>query len=167
MSITKKEYNSFQEAFDYFNEKLFSKNLPPCLITLTHSKKYGGFFHRERFTNRTNESKTDELSLNIDCFEDLSDINILSILVHEMVHLWQFHYGKPSRNGYHNKEWSNMMESIGLMPSDTGEPKGQKTGQKMNHYIIEDGSYEKVSNHLLSKGFKLNWQGFMSANNVK
>ena len=39
-----------------------------------------------------------------------------------MTHLEQAHFGKPSRNGYHNKEWADLMERVGLMPSDTGAP---------------------------------------------
>src|SRR5262245_14971271 len=35
---------------------------------------------------------------------------ILSTLVHEMVHGEQHHYGKPSRGGYHNKQWADWME---------------------------------------------------------
>jgi len=161
MAITKKEYTTFQKAYDYFNHELFSGNLPACLITLTHSKKYGGFFHRERFTNRSDDSKTDELSLNIDCFHHIDDREILAILVHEMIHLWQFHYGKPSRNGYHNKQWADKMESIGLIPSDTGQPGGTRTGQSMNHYIIEGGRYDQSTEKLINNGFKINWQIFM------
>jgi len=33
------------------------------------------------------------------------------------------------------------MESIGLMPSDTGEPGGKRTGQRMSDYPIEGGAF--------------------------
>ena len=32
-----------------------------------------------------------------------------------MCHQWQQHFGKPSRNGYHNKQWADKMESVGLI----------------------------------------------------
>jgi predicted SprT family Zn-dependent metalloprotease len=167
MAITKKEYTAFQKAYDYFNQELFSGKLPPCLITLTHSKKYEGFFHRERFTHRRDDRKTDELSLNIDHFHHMADREILAILVHEMVHLWQFHYGKPSRNGYHNKEWSNRMTALGLMPSDIAQPGGNRTGQSMNHYIIEGGRYARLTEKLINQGFKINWQIFKAEREKK
>lgn len=66
---------------------------------------------------------------------------------------------KPSRSGYHNKEWATKMESIGLKPSDTGQPGGKRTGQKVSHYIIEGGKFETSVESLLGNGFKLNWQG--------
>ena len=61
-----------------------------------------------------------------------------------MCHLWQWEFGNPSRNGYHNREWSDRMEDVGLIPSDTGKPGGKKTGQRMTHYIEENGVYFKA-----------------------
>lgn len=92
----------------------------------------------------------------------MSDKDILAILVHEMVHMWQFHYGNPSRNGYHNTEWSTMMESIGLMSSDTGQSGGNRIGQRMDHYIIEGGKYNQLSEKLINQGVKINWQIVMA-----
>lgn len=41
----------------------------------------------------------------------------MQTIVHEMVHLWQYEFGKPSHRTYHNKEADKM--AIGLMPSNT------------------------------------------------
>ena len=35
-------------------------------------------------------------------------------LVHEMVHLWHHHEGKPSRSGYHNTDWADKMATVGV-----------------------------------------------------
>jgi hypothetical protein len=43
-----------------------------------------------------------------------------------MAHLWQWEFGSPYKNGYHNTEWAGKMIEIGLMPSDTGLPNGKK-----------------------------------------
>jgi len=43
------------------------------------------------------------------------------------------------------------MIEIGLVPSDTGEPKGKKTGQKMLHYIEEGRRYQKAFNRIPKK----------------
>ena len=71
-------------------------------------------------------------------------IEVFSTLVHEMAHLWQWDFGKPSRSGYHNREWANKMIEIGLMPTDTGKIGGKQTGQSMTHLIIEGGAYEQA-----------------------
>ena len=82
---------------------------------------------------------------------------MLSTLAHEMVHLWQAHYGKPSRKAYHNREWAAKMRAIGLQPSDTGEPGGKETGQKMGHYTIAGGAFERATAALMDAGFALSW----------
>lgn len=66
----------------------------------------------------------------------------MSTLVHEMCHLWQQEFGRPSRSGYHNEEWADKMAAVGLMPSRTGKPGGRRTGQQMTHYVIEGGPFQ-------------------------
>jgi hypothetical protein len=74
------------------------------------------------------------------------------------VHHWQQHFGKPSVNRYHNKEWAERMEALGLMPSDTGEPGGKRVGQKVTHYIVAGGAFADSCRELLAGGVKLQWQ---------
>jgi len=82
---------------------------------------------------------------------------IMQTLVHEMAHLWQGHFGKPSRNGYHNRQWGNKMKEIGLFPSNTGKPGGRQNGQQMMDYVIEGGEFEKAYKELLNTEFGLTW----------
>lgn len=92
-----------------------------------------------------------------------SPVEIFSTLVHEMVHLWQWEFGEPSRSGYHNKEWAAKMRTIGLIPTDTGKPGGKETGQRMTHYIEEGGKYQKAFEQMPEK-FILpftSWEGEM------
>ena len=49
------------------------------------------------------------------------------------------------------------MQSIGLMPSDTGEPGGKRHGQQMTHYIIEGGPFDLSSKELIEQGRMLSW----------
>jgi hypothetical protein len=75
-----------------------------------------------------------------------------------MVHLWQHHFGTPTRRGYHNREWAHRMDGIGLCPSDTGQPGGKRTGQIMSHFIVEGGPFHQAYTTLLEQGFVLSWQ---------
>lgn len=99
----------------------------------------------------------DEIAMNPDHFKKEPLPKVLSTLVHEMVHVLQAYFGTPSRQCYHNKQWADMMESVGLMPSSTGEPGGERTGQHMSHYIIERGVFDRACTALLKKGFRLSW----------
>jgi len=67
------------------------------------------------------------------------------------VHIWQEEFGKPSRTGYHNQQWARKMETIGLMPSDTGNPGGKKTGQHMSDYPIKEGKFMKALQRMPKK----------------
>jgi predicted SprT family Zn-dependent metalloprotease len=142
MTLTTQEYKKLDAAFEFFNMRLFKGELPPCLITLNRHRRFYGYFSGGMFVSRISPSKVDEIALNPETFEGRTDKEILSTLVHEMVHLQQHHFGKPSRANYHNKQWADWMEEIGLMASKTGEPGGKKTGQGMTHYIIEGGPFE-------------------------
>lgn len=159
--ITKDEYTGFQVAYDYFNMFLFYSDLPNCMITIGHSKKYNGFFAGGRFTGRDDiDDKTDEICLNADGFNGRSDKEILSTLVHEMCHLWQHHHGKPSRSGYHNRQWFKKMIDVGLEPTGTG--------QRVSHSITQGGNFDMVAKQLLeSDGFKLKWQSKARPSNPK
>ena len=128
---TAQAYAELQLAFDHYNRELFAGELPPCLITMQREKRSYGYFSSERFVHHHDKSKTDEIAINPAYFAVVPLLEVLQTVAHEMVHAWQFHFGNPSRSGYHNREWADKMEAIGLMPSSTGQPGGARTGQKM------------------------------------
>lgn len=137
-------YGDLNRAYDFFNERLFAGALPRCLITMQRHKGAYGYFAPERFGSRDGQIITDKIALNPMHFAERTPRDILSTLVHEMAHLWQQHFGKPSRGGYHNKEWGRKMIEIGLHPSSTGEPGGKQTGQRVSHYILAGGAYDRA-----------------------
>ncbi|MBE0194169.1 sprT domain-containing protein, partial [Klebsiella michiganensis] len=49
---TPETYDELQRAYDFFNEKLFSNELPPCLITLQREKRTYGYCSFKRFAGR-------------------------------------------------------------------------------------------------------------------
>jgi predicted SprT family Zn-dependent metalloprotease len=154
---TRETYSELQQAYDFFNTALFDDALPRCLITLQREKRSFGYFQDTTFVRRTGET-TDEIAMNPRYFATRPIRATLSTLVHEMVHLWQFHFGADkSRKGYHNKEWGVRMERVGLMPSNTGQPGGKKVGEKMSHYIIAGGAFDTACSELLTTQFNLSW----------
>lgn len=153
---TDETYTAFQQAYEFFNQELFDHELPDCLITLQRRKRSFGYFSPQKFHHIKQGCVTDEIAMNPSYFSE-GDVEILQTLVHEMTHLWQAHFGKPSRRGYHNKEWAVKMESIGLMPSSTGKEGGKKTGQSMADYPINGGKFLVACDRLLSTGFSIPW----------
>lgn len=121
---------------------------------MQRSKTSYGYFAGGRFGFRDGTVITDEIALNPSHFRNRTTEQSLSTLVHEMVHLWQHHFGKSSRTGYHNKEWAAKMHTVGLVPSDTGEPGGKEVGQHMTHYIAPGSGFATAFAELDAGGFE-------------
>jgi predicted SprT family Zn-dependent metalloprotease len=150
-SPTTTTYTSLTTAYDYFNREFFEGKLPACLITMQRHKGTYGYFSGERFQNTANrEEVTDEIALNPAHFATRTPEQVLSTLVHEMVHLWQHHFGKPPRKSYHDKQWALKMREVGLIPTATGEIGGKETGQKMAHLIAEGGTFKRACQSLFA-----------------
>jgi hypothetical protein len=155
---TRESYSELETAYAHFNKELFQGKLPPCLMTLVRGKRFKGYFWGDKFGHLHRDAVwTDEIAMNPDLFKFRTVDETLSTVAHEMVHLWQHRFGKSSRNGYHNKEWARKMEAIGLMPSTTGEPGGNKTGQSVTHYIIKGAAFDLSCRRLLKTGFRITW----------
>ena len=149
-------YSTLQSAFDHFNAELFDTKLPYCLITLRSASRVYGYHHAGRFISPEGK-QIDELGLHPGFFTLRPIESVLSTLVHEMAHHWQQHFGTPSPSNAHNQEWSKKMESLGLMPSDTGLPGGKRTGRSMSHFIIPTGLFLPSCQRLVEMGFAIPW----------
>lgn len=148
-TVTAQTYNNLDEAYAFFNKRFFGGTLPSVAITLTRSKKFYGFFQPNSFRQRNNAKPIGEIALNPDAFLTRNNEDVLSTLLHEMVHVWQENFGKTSRSSYHNKQFATKMAEVGLICSSTGQAGGKTTGQKMSHYINPDGEFA----HMLKAGY--------------
>ena len=137
---TPDHYVEFYVAFTHFNHALFESGLPHCLITM--SRRGRGYFKAQAWLGRGRV--TDEISLSLGQL-GAPTLDTLAVLVHEMTHQWQAYFGAPTRSGYHNREWGARMETLGLIPSDTGRPGGKRTGQSMGHYVSDGGPFEQAA----------------------
>lgn len=156
MRPTQELYDFFTQAYAHFNAALFSGCLAPCMITVQRQKGCMGLFYPERWITENGE-KCHELALNPTYFGAYRVVELFQTLVHEQCHMWQQEYGKPSRSGYHNREWADKMESIGLTPSHTGEPGGKRTGQHMSDYPSPAGPFLAATRDFVETGGKLKW----------
>lgn len=147
---TRKAYLGLADAYQHFNTALFDGSLPSCLITVRMHKKALGYFSPKRFAS--GEHAVDEIALNSTTFAERTPKQTLSTLVHEMVHLWQQHFGEAPKRAYHNKEWGQKMKTVGLYPSSTAEVGGKETGAKVSHYIIKHNRFDRACDEFLANG---------------
>lgn len=157
MNPTAQAYGDLNTAYAHFNAALFGGELPGCLITLQRKNGCFGYFCGDRFAHKEGGEVTDEIALNPSHFAERSTERTLSTLAHEMVHLWQHHFGKPSRSAYHNKEWAAKMREVGLIPTDTGQPGGKETGQRVTHLIEDGGPFARACAELVGDGYGVAW----------
>lgn len=155
---TSQMYSEIEQAFDFFNAELFDGALPRCIITLQRTHDTFGYFSRERFVKSDGSGDyVSEIALN-PSFMTIHPIEFtLSVLGSQMVSLHQLQTGEPGRRRYKNKQWAEMMEKIGLMPSDTGMPGGKRVGEKVSHYIISGGKFDEACKKLVDEQYRLSW----------
>jgi predicted SprT family Zn-dependent metalloprotease len=161
---TQKTAAQLQALYDHLKLSLFENNLPncsklpDCLITYQRRNRSYGYFAPDRFGQKDGQL-TAEIALNPQHIAERTIEEVISTLAREMVSLWQHHFGekKPARVGYHNKEWADAMESIGLIPSTTGKEGGKRTGDHVSHYIKAGGPLALAVEKLLATGFTITW----------
>ncbi|MEW5959586.1 MAG: sprT domain-containing protein [Chloroflexota bacterium] len=144
MKPTQAQFEAYQQLFDYFNKTLFDDSLPDCILSFSRRRSSSHtLFTAEQWQEASGGARP-EISLNLKQMVEAEMIEVMATLVREMVHLWQEQFGHPGRKGYYNREWADKMAAIGLIPSDTGEPGGKRTGQGIRHYIEEGGRFERA-----------------------
>lgn len=157
---TQQVYEELQRAYEFFNRELFDGRLPYCLITLQRQHDTYGYFSANQFQNRTDGLQAHEIALNPSYFAVRSIHETLSVLVREMVSLDQTlntKRDKLPRRRYRNTEWAEMVEAVGLMPTDTGLPGGKRVGDNVQTYIIEGGPFDSACAKLVDEAFNLSW----------
>ncbi len=164
-------YSELQAAYDHYNREIFNNTLPDVVITLSKkSPKVIGYFIPENWNNEALETgAVSELSLNPAFFVQRHITETLSTLVHEMVHCWQEYEGTAPRRNYHNTQWADKMQDIGLMPSNTGLKDGKRTGQSVTHYIIESDitDFNRATTKLFNSGWSFDWKDHFTVTKKK
>lgn len=149
-------YEQLSQAYEHFNNDLFDGGLPQCVFSLRAGASKRGCMLKERWRHSTGKS-FHELAINSKIFDGVSLLTLFQTIVHEQCKLHNFIKGRHCRQGYHDKNWAETMESVGLVPSHNGKPGGRKTGQRMSSYIDKDGSFFSSCIKLLKAGFTLDW----------
>lgn len=149
-------HDQLKNAVDYFNRVLFNGELPEVVIRLQRHLGSSGCFFPSRWLDQEGRS-AHQISLNPYFFAKRPLQDIFQTLVHQMCHLWQAEFGKPSRSGYHNLEWARKMQSIGLTPTSTGKPGGKLVGQRLMDYVEPEGAFRTACIAYIEDGGRWTW----------
>lgn len=144
-------YSYLNEVFDFFNERLFDRELSPIMFVVTRKKNVAGHFRKRGWINE-GEDCFHEIAVNPQHFISASPLELYQTIAHEQVHQWQSEHGTESRGGYHNTEWAEKMRFIGLEPISSN---GKGTGQAVSDEPIPGGLFEQACIELFLRGHKL------------
>jgi len=135
---------SLQEITNYLDAFLFDGKLPPCFITLTRNKKVIGGYHAKDQWENADGDIVPEIGINSNLLAQDDPLVIYNVLIHELLHLELSHAGTGGRVGYHNKQFAERCNELGLsiQCGDKDASEGQQTGQAIETNIIEGGKAE-------------------------
>ncbi len=146
MKPSAEQYDSFQNIFDYLNQNLFNNTLPDCMLRFSiKSNRIDGSFLPSSWSRDDKDIKH-EISINPTLLAKQNKQEILAVICHNMVHLWQYTYSDLSEGSkkYHNKQWVEKMESLGLEPRNIGKRGGTQTGRAVTQVPKPNGLFLKV-----------------------
>lgn len=131
-----------RNIYEYFNRHLFNKELEENLVIgLGYKLKTEGSFIHDKWDK--DNKNYHEILIDENLLNEETEY-WLAVLVHQMVHLWQYTYGinKPPRH-YHNEEFVNKMQSIGLIIH---------SGYSSEQSINLDGQFMQIAKELIVNG---------------
>ncbi len=150
-----------QQAFDFFNNRLFEGKLEPVVFSNCRLKRAEGYFWPAQWARRKElKGKVHEIGLDFARLHGEKDKHVLSVLVHEMCHELVQQIGRSPKKAYHCKYWVAAMQMVGLKPiimGAKGRPTGKLTGPNSSHEVEPKGKFDVACDGLLTSGFKLSW----------
>ena len=107
-----------RELHRFAEEMIFEFKLEipiPCLSVEKLRGAYGHFRH-----GRNGFGLRDEIAIDRCHLKGNARWRILGTLLHELLHSWQEHHGKPGKANYHNRPFRQKARSFGLIVDETG-----------------------------------------------
>lgn len=115
-----------KKLFVIFNHKYFEGKLPSVDITYCKAKSYVGIFYPIK-------NKNNRYTIKITKYYNLPDDVTKSVLIHEMIHLWQCINGYSDIHGKSFKQKMNEINKIGEHKISISEPATVKYGVDDNY----------------------------------
>ena len=139
------------KSFDFFNDELFEGKLPDTYITIHDCNKAprsSGVAGRFKYKDIHSMSEGEKHTIELDsaytgmCVSTNQLDLLLSTLVHEMVHEWDFIYNfNQVTHGGHGPTWRKKMTELGLEPFRRGR---QWKADNTSHKIIKHGLTSRI-----------------------
>lgn len=141
MNPTIEQNSTYVDLFDYLNKGAFNGELKRAMLVFSrNTRSLGGYFSPDKWENENGE-RAHEIGVNANVIAENDAVEITQIILHEMVHMWQWDHGTRPRMGYHDKQFAEKCREVGLEPV---APDGRDVGQKISTSVIDGGLAEKL-----------------------
>jgi hypothetical protein len=145
-------YNELWRAYFFFRTELFKDALPPSVLiewqtresACSYIKPDGGTVANQMRIALPLEHVTGRQGDEILSFIKREEHELLSMLVHQMVHLWQHIHLHPLDRACHGERWATQMQDIGLRPIVLDERSANDTTREISHQIVPNGLYAQA-----------------------
>jgi len=121
----------------------FKLELPPIAIAIRKMSRrscYGYFQHAHNELGLQDEIAIDERHVLASCIAN-DWTELLDTLLHETLHAWQQEHGIPGKGNYHNKEFREKAQQLGLIIDASGRSLGRINGspflQLLDRHSVE------------------------------
>jgi hypothetical protein len=134
----------WDEIIQVLRADLFGDTLPENLVLLPdRSGTNGGSFEANGWV--TPNGTIHVIHANKDYFSRPTEF-WMGWIIHNAAHAAQFKkYNTLAIQGYHDKIWAEIMEFLGLIPSDDVEKQGKKTGKVIKaQFPVSGGKFDKM-----------------------
>ena len=136
-------YNKIQAVIDELDSTFFSGNGKECIPELVFAINnqcracVTAFVSPDALYDKRNNRKLQYLGINPK-YLDRDVSAILSTICHELCHIYENAYIHIPRGGYHDRQWTELMESCGLTPVFLNKSK-----TTVSTKIAEGGAFEE------------------------
>ncbi|BAY27191.1 hypothetical protein NIES2100_70130 [Calothrix sp. NIES-2100] len=115
MQETEQSFRLFN-IYNHLRINIFDGKLPEdTVLKIEYRAESDGVYRPGKWDDTQNQKVLDEIKIN-EKLLILPKEELLTALVHQMIHQWQFHYGsRKTARHYHNREYVQKAASIGLI----------------------------------------------------
>lgn len=120
---------AYQLAFDHLNDKIFKNTLSVPMLVFSQNKHIKrGMFKPEKWEEDGSGKKVHEISIGMNKLAERDIVGVFVVLIEQMVHQLQHEgtTGTPSKDGRCNRQWMDLVKSIGLKPDNDTPGYGRK-----------------------------------------
>ena len=165
---TVQQYSAYNEAFDFFNKRLFASKLGPALLTIARQGRSKGYFTPNKWANQAGES-VHEIAISPDVLTlgaEATMTTLIALMARQQ--RWQEaaaaddeKAAATAARGYHDARLVEILLELGLLPT-AKDGKPARGGWNLAAVVVTDTPADDAMDALPNKA-RLPWEAVIEA----